>query len=103
MRTWLILASLFGVVFTSVVKRPKLAKDECGVDGKVLKAGEEIPVPGMCAVYVCEAVESNYYLLIKNCDNVPVNSHKDDPESDPKSLVYPGCCRNRRTPLKWPK
>ncbi|KAF6205279.1 hypothetical protein GE061_019448 [Apolygus lucorum] len=96
MRTWLILASLFGVVFTSVVKRPKLAEGECDLYGKVMKAGQEIPVPGSCAVYVCRKLEStNYFVDIKSCRNYYMGYiKKGEPEPDPKS--YPGCCRPRR-------
>ncbi|KAF6205277.1 hypothetical protein GE061_019446 [Apolygus lucorum] len=84
MRTWLILVCIFGVVFTSVVKRPKLAEGECDLYGKVIKAGEEIPVPGLCAAYQCKTYGRNssiYYLQIKNCPLV-FTSHEDDPEPD---------------------
>ncbi|KAF6205276.1 hypothetical protein GE061_019445 [Apolygus lucorum] len=104
MRTWLILASLFGVVFTSVVKRPKLAEGKCDLYGKLMKAGEEIPVPGLCAVYQCNSYgrdSPKYALEIKSCDEKYVYINQHDPEPDPKSPVYPGCCVPGRKVLRF--
>ncbi|KAF6205272.1 hypothetical protein GE061_019441 [Apolygus lucorum] len=99
MHTWLILACLFGVVFTKAVKPPKGTEGVCNYYGLKIREGVQVQPPGMCYLTSCKKAtykqgEFHQEFSHDTCPDLAEHDENYNPWVRVVIEKYPECCDN---------